>query len=196
MLLSDREASNRTYREIAAASGASIGTVQRVMEELTDIGQLEKRGKQRRLHRVRSLFDQWVEAYTLRLYPSLQLGEYWGERIHAHLDTGSAIEQYDAQWGGESAVALQSQYLRPGSLIVYAPATPAGLLSSWRLRRAETEGNVFVRQRFWGRSTFPGPFVPSTLVYADLVASGDARQNEAASRLRANDALLRYVDSA
>lgn len=195
-LLSDSGLASRPYREIASASTASLGTVQWVMAELSELNHLETRGRHRILHRVRALFDRWVEAYALNLYPSLHLGQYEGDRVHLHLDSRASVEQFDAQWGGEAAIALQDQYLRPATLVLYAPAVPAKLLSSWRLRKTTAGGNVIIRKRFWHRASFPGPLVPSTLIYADLVASGDPRQVEAAQRLREKDALLRRIDDA
>lgn len=185
---------DQPYRDIASASGVSLGTVQRVMAELVDLDHVEVERNGRRLHRVRALFDRWLEAYALNLYPSLLLGRYEGEEVQKHLDLETPVEEFDAQWGGEAAVALQDRYLRPASLTLYAAARPTKLLSRLRVRKVEEGGNVMVRRRFWDHSFLPGPVVPSTLIYADLVASTDSRQIEAAARLRETDALLRSLD--
>jgi hypothetical protein len=60
---------------------------------------------------------------------------------------------------------------------------------------ANGSGNVHLRQRFWRASDEASWVVPSTLIYADLLASGDPRQREHADRIRATDDRLTRLDT-
>lgn len=84
---------------------------------------------------------------------------------------------------GELAAARLTRHLRPGTATLYAEALdPRALLQL--VLRADVEGNVEFARRFW---TFPGEqpqLTPTLLVYADLLAIGDARCLEAAGLLR------------
>jgi hypothetical protein len=69
------------------------------------------------------------------------------------------------------------------------------MIAEYRLRKAAGEGDVEVRQRFWHLDDRREELtVPTPLVYADLVASADPRQLEAAAHLRGHDDLLRRLD--
>jgi hypothetical protein len=84
---------------------------------------------------------------------------------------------------GELAVARLTRHLGPGTATFYARAmNPKAPLK--RVPKAGAAGNVDFRRRFWD---FPGEdaqLTPALLVYADLLAIGDARCLETAQVLR------------
>lgn len=171
----------RPYREIAAAAGVAHGTVGWVMAELPGLGYLAKVGGRRRLIDGERLLDRWTEAYARTLRPKLLLGRYRGDMaaLHARRD----------QWpgglliGGELAAARLTRHLRPGTATFYALAIDSKVLLKLVLK-ADAEGNIDFRRRFWD---FPGEnahLTPALLVYADLLAIGDARCLETAQLLR------------
>ena len=85
--------------------------------------------------------------------------------------------------GGELAAARLTRHLRPGTATLYAPALDPGALLALRLGQ-DPDGRVEFRRRFW---TLPGDdplLTPTLLVYADLLAIGDARCLETAELLR------------
>ena len=94
------------------------------------------------------------------------------------------LTSYGVQWGGETAAALLQRHLRPEHVLIYTDAVPARLLSEQRLK-ADPTGEIFLRRRFW--NSLPSPradIVPPLLIYADLVATGDARSLAAAKQIR------------
>jgi hypothetical protein len=195
VLLADPELTGATYRDIAGGAGTSLGTVQWVLKELEETGHLSSEAGTRRLHRIRELFQRWVEAYPLYLHPRLLLARFdapdpdWWHRADEDL------RSLGAQWGGETAAHHLYRRLRPGRAVVYAPEVPRRLALDFHLRKAEGEGDVEIRQRFWRLpDEQQGLTVPSPLVYADLIASAEPRQVEAAVHLREQDALLRRLD--
>ena len=172
----------------------SLGTVSMVFHDLKRAGYLHTGDEGRQLHRVSQLFDRWVEAYGLDLFPRLSLGRFDSADANWWRNADEAMRAEGAQWGGELAAHLLNPQLRPATATLYANALPRRLILDHRLRKADGEGNVEVRQRFWTLARpSPRPIVPSTLIYADLVASGDPRQLEAAADLREHDDLLRRL---
>ena len=171
----------RPYREIAAAAGVAHGTVGWVMAELPGLGYLAKVGGRRRLINGERLLDRWTEAYARTLRPRLLLGRFRGDMNVAPRAT--ATGQRDCSIGGELAAARLTRHLRPGTATFYAQAIdPKALLKL--VLKADAEGNVDFRRRFWA---FPGEearLTPTLLVYADLLAIGDARCLETAQLLR------------
>jgi hypothetical protein len=126
-----------------------------------------------------------VDAYARQLRPRLALGRYFVQTIDGWRDWPLAA--HAAQWGGEPAGALLTQYLKPGELTLYSEKLPGLLAGKYKFRQeadAQHRDAVEVRRRFWN---FPGEqaqaCVPPVLVYADLLATGDARCIETAKRL-------------
>lgn len=176
-----------SHRTIAHAASVSLGSVPPVLEGLRELGFVaEIRGTRHLVDRGR-LIDQWVEGYARRLQPALELGRFRANTPGWWRDTD--LTSYGVQWGGETAAALLQRHLRPEHAVIYADDIPAGLLSDQRLK-ADGNGDIFLRRRFW--SAVPSPredIVPPLLIYADLVTIGDARSLAAAREIRET-----YVD--
>lgn len=180
-LLAEPELVARPYREIAAAAGVAHGTVGWVMAELPRLGYIGAVGGRRRLLNGERLLGQWTEAYARTLRPKLLLGRFRGDIEGLYARTAPWRE--DVLLGGEVAAARLTRHLRPGTATLYALAVDPRVVLKLALR-ADAEGNVDFRRRFWA---FPGEeprLVPTLLVYADLLAIGDARCLETAQLLR------------
>lgn len=187
-LLCHPEWINLPYRELAARAGVAHGTVGWVMPDLQQQGFItEIKGKRgtRRLHEGERLLGLWVDAYARQLRPRTLLGRYFVQTIDDWRDW--PLAEHAAQWGGEPAGALLTQYLKPAELTLYAEKLPGLLAGKYKFRQeadAQHRDAVEVRRRFWD---FPGEqaqaCVPPVLVYADLLATGDARCIETAKRL-------------
>lgn len=179
-LLARPELVARPYREIAVNAGVAHGTVGWVMAELPALGYVADVGGRRRLINGERLLGQWTEAYARTLRPRLLLGRFRGEL--EGLDARVA-QLKEVLLGGELAAARVTRHLRPGTATFYAQAIDPKVVLGLVLR-ADAEGNVDFRRRFWA---FPGEepqLVPTLLVYADLLAIGDARCLETAQLLR------------
>ncbi len=188
-LLCHPEWVNLPYRELAARAGVAHGTVGWVMPDLQRQGFVAdlngKRGT-RRLFDGERLLALWADAYARQLRPRTLLGRYYAPALAGWQEW--PLEKVGAQWGGEPAGALLTNYLTPGELTIYADKLPGPLAARYRFAKEADVGHkavVEVRRRFWH---FPeeeaaGPCVPPVLVYADLLATGDARCIETAKRL-------------
>jgi hypothetical protein len=179
-LLARPDLVGRPYREIAVAAGVAHGTVGWVMAELPGLGHVAAVGGRRRLINGELLLDRWTEAYARTLRPRLLLGRFRGA-----LETVQVQDRWPqgVLAGAEIAAARLTRHLRPGTATFYAPAIEPKVLLKLALR-ADAEGNVEFRRRFWDFPADDPLLTPTLLVYADLLAIGDARCLEAAQLLR------------
>jgi hypothetical protein len=182
VLISVPELASAPQRTIASTARVALGSVAAALEGLRELGFIaDVRGKRRLLHRER-LLDQWTESYARQLFPALEMARFSAASSGWWRHAG--IEKYGAQWGGETAAALLQGHLVPEQTIIYADAMPAGLLKQYRLK-ADSSGSIVLRRRFWNAVPAPrSDVVPALLIYADLVAAGDARSLAAAKQVR------------
>jgi len=186
---------NAPYREIAEIAGVALGTVGSVLNGLKAGGLLHDKGGQqgRRLTHYQKLLDRWVDVYPEKLKPKQWVGEfvaddpYWWKAVDIRL--------YDGYWGGEIAAAKYSDYLKPEVATVYLPEhARTRLLGDARLRKMtewtdDRKGRVLVYRPFWPEQLdevggiLGKGLVHPALAYADLVATGDPRNLDAARRI-------------
>jgi hypothetical protein len=186
----------KDYRTLAAITGVALGTVQWVMRDLHQEGFMIRKGrKERRLVDLDRLLNEWTLGYARDLKNRYLLGRY--ETMAFDKWRVTDLQPHQAAWGGEPAAALLTGYLKPGTLTIWADRIPPRLIAELGLRQAE-KGRVEIRQRFWkpellvGADQTPGTaaltdhreIAPPVLVYAELLAIGDARTIETAEKLR------------
>lgn len=175
------------YREIARAADVALGALPAVLAGLQQTGHLQALGKKRKLIATRRLLDEWALAYARTLRPK-QLLRTLVAPTFENWRTWS-LKADNGLWGGEPAAALLTKYLRPGVLTIYAEKMPARLMVEQRLVTAgdnDEHGLVEVRKPFWGKilhDAHETETVAPALVYADLLATGDARCIETAQML-------------
>lgn len=173
-----------TYRDIADAADVALGTLPGVLAGLQQAGHLHVMGKKRKLIATKRLLDEWALAYARTLRPKQLLRALVAPTFATWRDWNLQMDQ--ARWGGEPAAALLTKYLQPGVLTIYAEKVPARLIVEHRLTTANPRDEhnlVEIRKPFWGKNiieTGRPDIVQPALVYADLLATGDARCIEAA----------------
>ena len=134
----------------------------------------------RRLLQPERLLQQWVEAYARTLRPKLVLGRYKTET----LDWWKTVDpqKYGLKLGGEAAAARLTRHLRPGTLTFFGPKAEPRFLLDQHLK-TDPAGEVEILRRFWQFDNRAPALTPTLLVYADLLAIGDARCLETAKLL-------------
>lgn len=172
------------YRNIATAAGVALGTVGADMKDLEARGffKLETHPHLRKLLDPKRMLEEWVTHYPITLRPKLNLG-----RFRADLERlqHTALAPLNAYWGGEPAAEKLTRYLKPAHFTIYTGEPIAKLVAAGRMR-AEAEGNVEILEKFWKFPTAhadkndPPDVVPPILAYADLLATNDGRNAEAA----------------
>ncbi|HSW40344.1 MAG TPA: type IV toxin-antitoxin system AbiEi family antitoxin [Acidobacteriota bacterium] len=179
-LLCNQGEVDRPYREIAKLAGVAHGTVGLVMAELPKLGFIAEVGKKRRLLQPERLLQQWVEAYARTLRPKLLLGRFKTETL-AWWKTVDP-NKYDLKMGGEGAAARLTNHLRPGTLTFFGPKAEPLFLLDQHLK-TDPNGEVEILRRFWQFKNPEPALAPTLLVYADLLAIGDAHCLETAKLL-------------
>ncbi|WP_161810631.1 type IV toxin-antitoxin system AbiEi family antitoxin [Steroidobacter agaridevorans] len=175
------------YREIAVAANVSLGVLPGVLAGLQQAEHLYIMGNSRKLIATRRLLDAWSLAYASKLRPKQLMRTLVTPAFASWRKWDLQADR--AAWGGEPAAALLTKHLEPGVLTLYAGKPPARLMVEHRMSTAShgTDHNlVEIRKPFWGDIAWhekPWVTVPPALVYADLLATGDARCIESAQMI-------------
>lgn len=170
------------YRTIADDIDVSRAALGRLMKDLERTGYLRFRGKHDRyLVRKEELVKRWVEAYTETFRPKLTRFRYTSTKYKGRWWDEVDVTEYNAVWGGETAAARLTKYLRPENVTIFADSKLTRLQARFGLIRDE-QGNVEIIKRFW-RSGEVKDCAPPLVVYADLVATADERNLEAAQMI-------------
>jgi hypothetical protein len=179
-LLCEPQRIRRTYRDLAQDTGVAHGTVGWVMADLQARGfvaQLRRPNRTRALVRLELLLPQWAEAYARALRPKLLLARYRQGGAKTLMTpprptAGMLI-------GGEIAAARLTRNLKPATATYWAQKVDPAFIVANRLTLDPT-GNIEILRKFWTFPTVPKDAVPDVLIYADLLAIGDARTLEIA----------------
>jgi hypothetical protein len=142
----------------------------------------EPHPRHRKLLDPKRMLEEWVTHYPITLRHRLNRGCFRAdpERLQQ-----TALAPLNAYWGGEPAAEKLTHYLKPAHFTIYTGEPIAKLVAAGRMR-AEADGNVEILEKFWG---FPADWadsgdapdiVPPILAYADLLATNDGRNAEAA----------------
>lgn len=184
-LLSWEHLLDEPVRSLAVASKVSLGQAQETLELLAQHGYLGRGRGMVQTQRER-LLEHWVGAYHSGL-GAKQLRLKLAGDISAPLEPRRALLV-----SGESAAGGA---LRPETLTLYSDERPTELIRQRRWQREDAQPNVFLKQKFWeapnSTDTDKVGIAPPLLVYADLLATGDGRQREAASEYRRQHDQLR-----
>ena len=185
-LLCKPELLNAPYRDIVQVAGVALGTIGWVFYDLTDRGFTTggKRKGDRVMLERKKLMEEWITTYPIKLRPKLNPRRFkapkpdWWKEVD--------ITQYGAQWGTEVAAEKLTGYLRPHTVTIYLHREKdqhnlTRLVAENRLR-PDTEGDIEILDAFWNFDD-EQPMVhtvPPLLAYADLLATLDPRNLEAA----------------
>ena len=167
------------YREIAARAAVALGTVGPVMKDLEARGLLRfQTKKDRKLLDPERLIEEWVTHYPVTLRPKLTPRRFQADPEHLQK---TDLTQQNAYWGGEPAAEKLTRYLKPAYFTIYAREPIAKLIAATRMR-ANVTGNVEILDVFWNFAPDKNlpDVVPPVLAYADLLATHDGRDAEAA----------------
>lgn len=176
-VLMHQELLAQPLRELAAAAGVSLGQTQQTLELLGQYGFVDER-RQLVARRRDELIDLWASAFPMGLGSEARTGRFAGEwRRLEPADIAVFVS-------GEAAT---TDLRHAETAVFYTDEYPRELIRRRRWRREDAEPTILLRRRFWRPSHPDEPGLheaPWLLIYADLLASGEARQREAAEVLR------------
>ncbi len=134
-----------------------------------------------------------METYPEKLRPKAHIGDFHAD--DPYWWQGFDIQEFHGYWGGEIAAAHYTNYLKPAIATVYLlKEAKSKFLAVTRLRAApeamfEETGMVKLYLAFWRDAVLPfvgiakPGLVPPVLAYADLSATADSRNLEAAGMI-------------
>ena len=185
-LLCKPELLNAPYRDINKAAGVALGTIGWVFFDLNARGYMTggKGQGDRVLLERQKLVQEWVTNYPIKLRPKLNPKRFRAPKTDWWKNAN--ITKYGAQWGAEVAAEKLTGYLRPQALTIYlhkghGQKDLTRMVVEHKLR-ADVQGDIEILDAFWhfeDEETIPET-VPPLLVYADLIATLDPRNLEAA----------------
>jgi hypothetical protein len=185
-LLCKPELLNAPYRDLNQAAGVALGTIGWVFYDLNARGYItgvKGKGDRVLLERQR-LVQEWVTNYPIKLRPKLNPRRFRAPKIDWWKEVD--ITKYGAQWGAEVAAEKMTGYLRPHALTIYlhkdqGQKNLTRMVAEHKLR-ADLQGDIEILDAFWDfedEKQMPET-VPPLLAYADLIATLDPRNLEAA----------------
>ncbi|PTU57450.1 hypothetical protein DBB34_03630 [Sphaerisporangium cinnabarinum] len=171
-----------SVRALADAAGVSTSLAHSAVAALSEEGYVVPGVA--RLFRANELLDQWTAAYPLALARALELGRFSGQPV---ADAWAQASK-NVFVSGEAAV----DELHGRGLVIYVPRIDprAVARSRWERPWSDEESNIVVRRAFWTEPERAQPqsetlrIAPLPLVYADLMASREPRQQEIARGIR------------
>jgi hypothetical protein len=181
-----------SYREIMESAGVSLGAISSTFDDLRTRGFLldAEGARHRKLLEPKRLFDEWVTNYPVVLRPKLKPRRFsapdsnWWQSVQP--------DALGAVWGGEVAAERITGYLKPAAQTLYVdPAAMNSclkhLISTHRLR-PDPYGQIEILEKFWNLPLDPNSpeVAPAILVYADLMATLEPRNSEAARMIWEN----------
>jgi len=185
LFLQDETFVRQPYRTIAAKAGVGLGNVNHIMNGLKAQRILVLKGNdQYFIADKTALLDKWLEAYELRLKPTLHLGNYrFTNREDFFRWNELALDAQKTAWGGEPAGDIYTDYLKPETLTLYTEESKAELMKKYRLI-PDAEGNINVYEKFWQHTIDQQkPVVPPLLAYTDLMNTGNQRCIDTAKKI-------------
>jgi len=176
-----------SYRQIAACAQVALGAVGPILDDLQQRDFIRRATNGGRLLRRKDeLLREWVTLYPANLRPTLVPQKYRAERTVLQQ---APLSTYGACWGGEYGAERLAGYLKAEEFLIYTPMpVPLPLVQAVRLRLDPT-GNTEILQRFWNLDLFDPKLgiAPPLLIYADLMATADERNREAAQHIYERD---------
>jgi hypothetical protein len=167
--LIDKELINQPQRIIADKANVALGNIPKVIEGLKETGYiLALNNKEFLWQNRKELLERWVREYETTVIPKIQRGKYTFDGDWRSLSLGD-----DAEWGGEAAGELLTNYLRAEKLLLYTNLTLTGMIKKYKLIPFD-KGNIEVREKFW-TNILHNNSVPPILVYADLLLTNNQR---------------------
>lgn len=180
-LLCNPNLEKNTYREIAQMANVALGTVVFAFKYLENLGYITilKNGEKKLVNK-NLLFKEWLTGYPVRVKPKYFLGKYQAEDLDQIKKIN--VQNFGALFGGETAAAKLTNYLRPLIHTIYIGDKLGELILKNRLKK-NLNGNIILIKKFWNFNDdyTENNLVPAILTYTDLMITADPRNIETAN---------------
>ena len=179
LLLTEKNALNMSYREIASRANIALGNVPLVINNLKEAGFLIAKTRNNYIiTRKRELLDRWIIGYGETLKPKLKVGQYRFLKNNNHWKD-QQLAPGDV-WGGEAGANLMTNHIEPEIKTLYTKLSKMELMTKMMLV-PDSKGDIEIIQHFWQEAeNLNKDCAPPILIYADLILSQDPRNLEVA----------------
>ncbi|MEJ2765880.1 type IV toxin-antitoxin system AbiEi family antitoxin [Photobacterium sp. MCCC 1A19761] len=176
-LFAEEELLQKTYSEIAAKAGISLGMVNKAIHYLIDNHHIPAEKQHRRLLDPKALQYQWLQAYRQTLKPKLK-----AMTVNTPLSWSSIALEEGELWSGEIAAYQLTKYLTPEQWLLFTRAPFQQKFRQYQARPAQ-DGKLTIAAPFWGESLTLNQTAQALLCTAELLTSPDSRNREVAEIL-------------
>ena len=180
-LLCNPNLEKNTYREIAQMANVALGTVVFTFKYLENLGYITilKNGDKKLVNK-NLLLKEWLTGYPVRVKPKYTLGNY--QTDDPEMIKNINVQNYGALFGGETAAAKMTNYLRPLIHTVFIGDRIGEFILKNRLKK-NPNGNIILMKKFWNFDDdyAKNNLVPAILIYTDLMITADPRNIETAN---------------
>lgn len=179
ILLIDENILNMPYREIAERAGIGYGGLTGIINQMKHQNFIIDVNERKRLINKEKLFRKWAFAFIDNLVPQITIGRY---RTSEPWNELKGVEQVNAEWGGEPAAYMMGKYIKPKENILYIDENK--YIDFIKMNRIvkDNKGTLILRKKFW-KTNYNNKYVNPYIVYADLMANGDQRDEETAEKI-------------
>ena len=180
-----------SQRALADSSGASLGTVNRVIRALRERTPSFLDGKHNELLRRSTLEHEWISAYSA-MQPTVWPEERFSSDIWKKpSDLLDVSLSPDALFGSETAAARLGAPIRPASVLIHLGGDASERRELIRQGKLRKDGNGMIRIRpaIWSHPPVPSldQTAPRLLVRADLLLEDDPRIDEIRTQFFGDD---------
>ncbi|SMX85414.1 Transcriptional regulator, AbiEi antitoxin, Type IV TA system [Brevibacterium sp. 239c] len=183
--------STPTQRALADSSGASLGTVNRVIKALRERTPPVLEGKRNELLRRSALEHEWISAYSAMQHTVWPEERFTSDIWKKSSDLLDVSLPPAALFGSEIAAARLGAPIRPASVLIHLGGNASDrreLIRQGRLRKDE-RGMIRIRPAIWSHPPVPSldQTSPRLLVRADLLLEDDPRVDEIRTQFFGDD---------
>lgn len=180
-LLCNPRLENNTYREIAEMANVALGTVHITMKQLEKNGfMINDKTYGKKLVNKEKLIKEWALGYPGKIKPKYFVGTYQTDKYE--FINKENLVNFDALFGGETAAAMLTNYLRPLVHTIYIKDKLGEFILRNHLKK-NPDGNIEIIKKFWNfkDDNETKKLAPVVLIYTDLITTGDPRNIETAN---------------
>jgi hypothetical protein len=176
-----------TQRALADSTGASLGTVNRVLRALRERTPPMLEGRRNELVRPEILEREWISAYSAQQPAAWPDERFTSDTWYKPTDLLEATLPPGALFSSEIAAARLGAPIRPASALIHIDGdrTRRELIRLGRLRK-DDNGPIRLRPALWHNPPVPTAeqTVPRLLIRADLLLEDDPRTDEISAEFR------------
>jgi len=172
---------NFTHREMANICNTALGNVNKIIGKLKDENFLIKLNNNKlKPNNTNGLFKIWTEQYNDILKPKLLIGKYRFIEIKNIQNWKNIDLGFKNYWGGETAGAIITNYLKPAVHTLYTDEVRNNLIKHFKIIPQDNNFDLLIYKKFWHENQNHENITPYLLVYTDLINTKDSRNIETA----------------